>query len=107
MFVPDSDSEKRCFECFPRSAVLPPKLEGDTSSRSSKKRSRGGVSEYAKGEAIGQIKQGLGLIFVGGLVTGGTYMFATVTGGFYLLAYGPLLIGVLRLIFGIHQYFGG
>ncbi|GEM_PF-3908451 len=57
-------------------------------------------------QARWEILSGLGLTFLGALVTGGTYYLASarLTQPYVVIAYGPLLCGVGRLCQGLFDY---
>ncbi|HEX2853322.1 MAG TPA: hypothetical protein VHO24_08795 [Opitutaceae bacterium] len=71
--------------------------------RREKKRSRR-VFHPWRAEGVGNMQDG-GVIFViGALITFCTYAFADVAGGYFLLAWGPVLFGFLRVLYGLFQY---
>jgi len=46
-------------------------------------------------------------IVIGGLITALTYSFASTAGvGIYVVAYGPVVVGVIRIVQGLLNRFG-
>ena len=62
-------------------------------------------SSTIRAGAMGQIGSGLLLFFIGLVITAGTYSMASSggTGGFYVISYGPMIFGVIRVIRGLFR----
>ena len=54
----------------------------------------------------GDIALGLVLIVVGILITAVTYGSASTSGGTYIVAYGPIIVGVIKLFRGLARSSG-
>ena len=61
------------------------------------------VTEFRREQALRDIGIGLLLLVIGIAITAGTYSAAVGgnAGGTYVLAYGPIIVGVLRLLRGL------
>lgn len=62
-------------------------------------------SSAIRAGAMAQIGSGLLLFFIGLVITAGTYSMASSggTGGFYVISYGPMIFGVVRVVRGLFR----
>ena len=59
------------------------------------------VRRERRSQASGQIMFGAALLVVGIIITAATYSSASQSGGTYLIAYGPIIFGVIRIVRGL------
>jgi hypothetical protein len=60
-----------------------------------------GAREERRSAAMGEIVIGIVLLVLGIAITGFTYDSASRSGGTYIVAYGPIIVGVIKLIRGM------
>ena len=61
------------------------------------------VREARRSAGSSQIALGVGLLVIGVLITVATYSSVSTSGGTYILAYGPILVGVIKIVRGLRQ----
>ena len=59
------------------------------------------VARARRSRASGQLTLGVALLVVGVVITAVTYGSATGGGGTYIIAYGPIIVGVIKVIRGL------
>jgi len=65
------------------------------------------LARLRREDGRGDIVFGAVLVMIGGLITALTYSFALTSGvGIYVIAYGPMIIGVIRIVQGLSKRFG-
>src|SRR5262245_11658041 len=57
--------------------------------------------ELRRSRASGEIVVGIMLIVIGVVITAATYSSVSTTGGSYIVAYGPIIVGVIKLFRGL------
>jgi hypothetical protein len=66
----------------------------------------GAVARARRSRATGQLTLGVVLLVVGIVITAVTYGSASNGGGSYVIAYGPIIVGVIKIVRGL-MYLNG
>jgi hypothetical protein len=104
LFVPmgTGENETQCFTCSPRNAFAVP--DAPPAAAKSRRTSRRRFS-MDREEGIKNMQHGGVVLVIGSTITFVTYAFADSTHGFFVIAWGSILFGGIRLLQGITQYF--
>jgi hypothetical protein len=93
---PRSDERVDCGWSFANGAMTAPRLPPD---RDAEVRAR-------HDRATGQIAFGAFLLLIGVVITAVTYDDASRQGGMYIIAYGPIVVGIIKIVRGLSMRAG-